>query len=138
MAEFTIHNPESMQPPAAKYSYGLEVPPNARWLHISGQIPVDRNGNTPDDFQAQVELAYENVRAVLHSAGMDVSDLVKVNAYLTRAEDIPVYRACRDRFNNDHRPASTLVVVTSLVSPAWRVEIEAVAAQAAGAGEASR
>ena len=61
---------------------------------------------------------------------MTPSNLVKVNVYLLRPEDIPALRTARDRFQGDARPASTLVVVSRLVRPEWLVEIEAIAAQA--------
>ena len=122
-----IHNPKT---PLANYSHGIEVPPNARWLHISGQVAVDDEGKTPESFEAQVELVFKNLGAVLASAGMSPRDLVKVTVYLLRPEDIPALRAARDRFQGDARPASTLVVVSRLVRPEWLVEIEAIAAQA--------
>ena len=122
------HNP---QPPLANYSLGMEVPPNARWLHISGQVAVDKDGNTPADFESQVALVFQNLGAVLASAEMTPADLVKVNVYLTRPEDIPALRTARDAFQGTNRPASTLVVVSRLVRPEWLVEIEAVAARAA-------
>jgi enamine deaminase RidA (YjgF/YER057c/UK114 family) len=121
------HNPQT---PMANYSHGIEVPPNARWLHISGQVAVDKDGKTPETFESQVALVFENLGAVLASAGMTPKDLVKVNVYLLRPEDIPALRAARDKFQGDARPASTLVVVSRLVRPEWLVEIEAVAAQA--------
>ena len=121
------HNP---QKPLANYSLGMEVPPNARWLHISGQVAVDKDGKTPSDFQAQVNLVFHNLGAVLTSAGMTPADLVKVNVFLTRPEDIPALRAARDAFQGVNRPASTMVVVKQLVRPEWLVEIEAVAARA--------
>ena len=124
---FKAHNPRT---PLANYSHGIEVPPNARWLHISGQVAVDKDGRTPEGFEAQVELVFANLRAVLESAGMTPQDLVKVNVFLLRPEDIPALRAARDRFQGDARPASTLVVVSRLARPEWLVEIEAVAAQA--------
>ena len=37
-------NPAGMAQPASRYSQGVEVPPNARWLHISGQIGVGPDG----------------------------------------------------------------------------------------------
>ena len=122
-----IHNP---QVPMANYSHGIEVAPNARWLHVSGQVAVDKDGKTPETFEAQVALVFDNLRAVLDSAGMTPKDLVKVNVYLLRPEDIPALRAARDTFQGDARPASTLVIVSRLVRPEWLVEIEAVAAQA--------
>ena len=122
------HNPQT---PLANYSHGIEVPPNARWLHISGQVAVDKDGKTPERFEDQVQLVFDNLRAVLAQAGMSPKDLVKVNVYLLRPEDIPALRAARDAFQGDARPASTLVIVSRLVRPEWLVEIEAVAAQAA-------
>ena len=122
------HNPQT---PLANYSHGIEVPPNARWLHISGQVAVDKDGKTPERFEDQVQLVFDNLRAVLAQAGMSPQDLVKVNVYLLRPEDIPALRAARDAFQGAARPASTLVIVSRLVRPEWLVEIEAVAAQAA-------
>jgi 2-iminobutanoate/2-iminopropanoate deaminase len=123
----TPHNPQT---PLANYSLGIEVPPNARWLYISGQVAVDKDGKTPPDFDAQVKLVFQNLTAVLESAQMTGADLVKVNVYLTRVEDIPALRIARDAFQGANRPASTLVVVSRLARPEWLVEIEAVAAKA--------
>ena len=124
----TAHNPQT---PLANYSHGIEVPPNARWLYISGQVAVDKDANTPADFESQVKLVFQNLGAVLASANMTPADLVKVNVYLTRPEDIPELRTARDAFQGSARPASTLVVISCLARPEWLVEIEAVAAQAA-------
>ena len=120
------HNPQT---PLANYSLGMEVPPNARWLHISGQVAVDKDGKTPEDFQGQVNLVFHNLGAVLTSAGMTPADLVKVNAFLTRPEDIPAFRAARDAFQGANRPASTALVVKQLFRPEWLVEVEAIAAR---------
>jgi enamine deaminase RidA (YjgF/YER057c/UK114 family) len=87
------HNPQT---PLANYSHGIEVPPNARWLHISGQVAVDNDGRTPERFEDQVQLVFDNLRAVLAKAGMSPKDLVKVNVYLLRPEDIPALRAARE------------------------------------------
>jgi enamine deaminase RidA (YjgF/YER057c/UK114 family) len=125
-----IHNPPGVAGPLAAYSHGVEAAPGARWLHVSGQVAVAPDGSTPEGIEAQADLAYRNLGAVLASAGMVPGDLVKVNVYLTRPEDIPALRAARDRFQGDARPASTLVVVQALARPEWRVEIEAVAARA--------
>ena len=32
------HNPDSVAPPFGTYSHGIEVPPDARWLYVSGQV----------------------------------------------------------------------------------------------------
>jgi len=127
MSTLKIHNPPTIAAPAAAYSLGIEAPPNARWLYVSGQIPADADGTVPEGIEAQARLAFRNVAAVLESAGMGVDDLVKVTMFLTRKEDIAPFRAIRDQWLGDARPDSTLVVVLGLVRPEWRCEIEAVA-----------
>jgi len=38
------HTPSTIAAPAALYVHGMEVPPGARWLFISGQIGVHPDG----------------------------------------------------------------------------------------------
>ena len=128
-ASVKVHNPADVAGPFSAYSHGLEVPPGARWLHVSGQVAVDPDGRTPEGIEAQAALAFRNLGTVLASAGMAAGDVVKLTVYLTQAGDIPALRAARDGFQGDARPASTLVVVQALARPEWRVEIEAVAAR---------
>jgi 2-iminobutanoate/2-iminopropanoate deaminase len=56
--------------------------------------------------------------------------LVKVTAYVTRADQVANYRDVRDRVLDGVEVASTLVVVAALATPEWVVEIDAVAAAA--------
>jgi len=72
---------------------------------------------------------WRNILNVLESAGMGVENLVKVNHYLTKPESIPGYGEVRSRMLGAARPASTMVVVASLVMPEWLVEVEAWAAK---------
>ena len=125
-----IHNPDTVAPPASIYSQGIEVPPNARWLHIAGQVGVKPDGVMAKGFEAQCKQTWENLIAVLHSAGMDIPDLVKVNGYITDKADVAAFREVRVPYLGDTRTAFTLVVVADLASPDWLVEIDAVAAKA--------
>jgi enamine deaminase RidA (YjgF/YER057c/UK114 family) len=124
------HNPSRVAAPSGPYSHGIEVPPNARWLHISGQVGTAPDGTVPDGIAAQTENCWRNIRAILEEAGMGMGDLVKVTAFLTDAGDLAAYRTARDNILGAARPASTLVVVARLVRPEWRVEVEAIAAKA--------
>lgn len=118
-------------PPAfSAYSLAVEAPPDARWLHISGQVGVDTAGRLADGAAAQMAQCWRNILAILAEAQMGPQDLVKVTAYLTRQEDVGHYREVRDSLLGGAEPASTLVVVRGLAHPDWLVEIEAVAAQA--------
>lgn len=127
---FKIHNPSKVNKPSAAYSHGIEVAPQARWLHVSGQIGVAADGRAGANFEQQAEIAWRNLLAVLESADMSVENLVKVTSFLTSPDNIVAYRAIRDRFQSGHRPASTLVVVAGLASPQWLIEVEATAAKA--------
>ena len=122
------HNPGAIAAAFSRYSLGVEAPATARWLYVSGQVGVAPDGAVADGSEAQMEAAWRNVLAILDSAGMGPGDLVKVTAYLTRAEDTGLYREVRDRMLAGAEPASTLVVITALAHPDWLVEIEAVAA----------
>ncbi len=124
------HNPPSITSSRSNYSHGVEVPPNARWLYISGQVPVAADGSTPDGIEAQVELAFDNVKLVLAEAGMGLSDVVRINAYLTDAEYFPAFRDLRNRLFSEHKAASTALAIAALAHPQFKVEIEAVAAKA--------
>ena len=81
-------NPETTFPPQAIYSHGVEVPPGARILYVAGQVGIDAEGNTPGDFEAEANIAFANVVAVLADAGMKPTDIVKLNTYMTRPEDM--------------------------------------------------
>jgi enamine deaminase RidA (YjgF/YER057c/UK114 family) len=125
------HNPPTVHAPAGKYSHGVEAPAGTRLLYVSGQVGTKPDGKTAAGDAAQCDQAWANVKNVLAGAGMSLDDVIKFNAYVTRADLIPVYRAARDRaVGNMVPPASTLVVVAALADPSWVVEIECVAAKA--------
>ena len=125
-----IHTPTTVAPPFGAYSHGIEVPPNARWLYVSGQVGVQPDGRMADGIDAQIEWAYRNLLAVLEAAGMGPEDIVRLNQYLVRAADVAAIRTGRVKVLGDGKPASTLVVAAALASPDWLVEVEAVAAKA--------
>lgn len=126
----TRHNPAALAPPFSSYSHGITAPAEARWLLVSGQVGVDPGGGLAEPPRAQFEQTWRNLLAVLADAGMAPRDLVKVTAYLTRPEDVPLFRETRDAALDGAEPASTLIIVAGLAHPDWLVEIEAVAAAA--------
>lgn len=124
------YNPDTVAPPFSAYSHAVEVPQGARLLYVSGQLGVAPDGTVPDDFAGQAEQAFRNVLSVLEAAGMAAGDLVRVNTYLTDSKDIAAYREIRDRHLAGHRAASTMLVISALAQPHFRIEVEAVAAKA--------
>jgi enamine deaminase RidA (YjgF/YER057c/UK114 family) len=126
----TKHNPDSVAPPIAAYSHGVEVPPEARWLYVSGQVAIAPDGTVPEGIEAQADQVFRNILNVLASAGMGAEHLVRINTYLTEADDMAGFRKVRDEYVGEHAPASTMIVIDALARPEFRIEIEAVAAKA--------
>lgn len=126
-------NPTTVAPPFSRYSLGVETPLGARWLTVSGQVGVRPDGALAEGFEAQYEQALRNVLAVVAAAGMKAGDIVKLTTFMLDGADVPKAREIRLRLMGDAAPASTLVLVAGLASPAWLVEIEAVAAKAVAA-----
>jgi len=125
-----VHNPRSIGAPIGTYSHGIEVPAGARWLYVAGQIGVRPDGSVPATIEEQTEVVWQNILAVLADAGMGIGDVVKITSFLTRHENFPRFAEVRAKFLGSHRPASTLLVISSLARPEFLVEVEAIAAKA--------
>jgi enamine deaminase RidA (YjgF/YER057c/UK114 family) len=123
------YNPDSISSSRSNYSHAVEIPPNARTLYISGQVPVAADGSTPESIEDQVALAFNNVLTVLAEAGMSLEDVVRINVYLTDEAYFPAFRDHRNRLFTKHKAASTALSVAALAHPQFKVEIEAVAAK---------
>ncbi|WP_448955352.1 RidA family protein [Labrys neptuniae] len=123
-------NPANIAPPARNlYAHGVEVPAGSRALHIAGQVGVRPDGSIAGDVAAQTEQIMQNLEAILAEAGMGFEDIVKLNAYLLKPEDIFTYAGIRNRYFAGSPPATTAVVVSALAVPEWLVEVDAVAAR---------
>ena len=78
---------------------------------------------------AQIRQVFVNLRAALAAAGASMSQVVKLTVFLTDLADLAEYRRVRDEFVDVAAPpASTLVQVSALVRPEFRIEVEALAA----------
>jgi enamine deaminase RidA (YjgF/YER057c/UK114 family) len=100
-----------------------------RQLVCSGQDAVDADGNPqhPGDMAAQLELAIDNLEAVLAAADMTLASIVRLNFYTTDVDELFKHFArVTDRFGNS-RFASTLLGVAQLPAPQLLVLLEATA-----------
>ena len=130
---FTLLNPHDVQPPFAPLSWGIEMQGPRRLVVVSGQVGEDASGRIGDGFLDQCRLTWSNVGSVLRDAGMGPSNLLRTGIFITRhvemTEEITrQFNALRVEFLGDHRPASTMIMVHSLMKPQWLVEIDAIAA----------
>ncbi|CAI9413911.1 RidA family protein [Nocardioides sp. T2.26MG-1] len=97
------------------------------FLFVSGQTPLTETGAVPDDAGEQATVVIGKVRALLAGAGASLDDVVKVAYFLTDIGDLDAVRAALDAVLPHPRPAASLVEVSALVDPRFRVEIEATA-----------
>jgi enamine deaminase RidA (YjgF/YER057c/UK114 family) len=120
--------PAGIRPPFARYSHAVEVPAGHRLLFCSGQLGIGPDESVPGTVEGQTERCFENIRAILADAGMDLSHIIRINAFVTGREHLKGYMAARDRYVADPPPASTLMIVSGFARPEFLVEIEVVAA----------
>ncbi|GAA0507197.1 hypothetical protein Ade02nite_50630 [Paractinoplanes deccanensis] len=121
-------------PPTNGYSHAVTV--TGALTLVSGQVPLDADGRLvgAGDALEQTRQVFRNLAAALAAAGASMSDVVKLTVFLTDLADLAAFRTARDEFIDLTRPpASSLVQVSGLVNPAFKVEIEAIAATEASA-----
>ena len=92
---------------------------------VSGTAPImPGDADPPDDPYGQARVCLEIIGRALAEAGATLDDVVRTRIYVTDARYIDdVGRAHAEAFATA-RPATT-GIVTSLLDPRWRVEIEA-------------
>jgi 2-iminobutanoate/2-iminopropanoate deaminase len=120
--------PASIKPPFARYSHGIALPAGHRLVLTSGQLGIGADDRVPADAEAQAELCFGNIAAILAEDGMTLSDIVRLNAYVTAREHMAGYMRSRDRQFPGTPPASTLMIVSGFTRAEFVVEIEAIAA----------
>ena len=113
-----------------------ELPPPGQFTHvvkkgkmvfISGQTaePEAEIGNLEP--MAQAERVFSYLKSGIKAAGGDMSDIVKINIFLTDLSQFPAILEWRPKFFKEPYPAATCLVVNSMVRPELIMEIEAIA-----------
>ncbi len=114
--------------PFSNYSQAVEAPPGSRLIAVSGQVGVDPGGMLAATEAGQHEQTWRNIFSILEASGMGRENIIEVTAYLTAQSGVPIYREVRDRMLDGAKPASTLLIISGLADPAWKVEISVLAA----------
>jgi enamine deaminase RidA (YjgF/YER057c/UK114 family) len=112
------------------YSRALAV---GREVLISGTTGYDyATMAMPEDPAEQARNIFAAFAAVLREAGGTLADIVRLRTFVTDASFCePVLKVQGDMFK-DIRPAATIVVVSGLLKPEMKVEIEAEARLSSG------
>lgn len=120
-------NPPGLSTPAT-YSHIVKV---GQTLYIAGQVGAKEDGTLAGEaMAAQFEQVLVNLRTALASQGADFSHVAKITIFVTSITEFraPEMAKIREKFFGTHRPASTLVQIQQLANPAYKIEIEAIAA----------
>ena len=121
--------PRTIRKPFANYSHGVLVEAESDLIFCSGQLGIGPDDTIPADTGAQAELCFTNIAAILHEGGMSLTDVVRINAYVTDRAFMSAYMSVRDRLFTTPAPASTLMIVSGFTRPEFKIEIEVVAAR---------
>jgi 2-iminobutanoate/2-iminopropanoate deaminase len=102
-------------------------------VYLSGQIPLDpKTGQlVGGDIAAQTDRVMNNLRAVLHAAGLSFEHVVRCTIYLMDMNDFGAVNEVYGRYFPANPPARATVQVAGLPKGA-RVEIDAVAVATKG------
>jgi enamine deaminase RidA (YjgF/YER057c/UK114 family) len=99
------------------FDQGELIEGHQRQLVCSGQDAVDADGTPqhPGDMAAQLELALDNLEAVLAGADMTFANIVRLNFYTTDVDELlnNYIPTVTDRFGNS-RYATTVLGVAQL------------------------
>lgn len=96
------------------------------FVFVSGQASVDGNGViVPGDFEEEMRRSMQNVIDILQSAGLTLSNVVRVTSYVHDPTDLPLYNQLyREYFS---RPFPARTTITSCLSGALKFEIDVIA-----------
>jgi enamine deaminase RidA (YjgF/YER057c/UK114 family) len=102
-----------------------------RELFCSGQDAVDADGNPrhPGDMAAQLELALDNLEAVLAAGEMTLANVVRLTVFTTDVDELfKHWASLAGRFgSSDGSFATSVLGVTRLAAPQLLVLLEATA-----------
>lgn len=113
----------SGSPYEPRYGFSRAVRSGDR-VHVSGTAPIWPDGSCPDDPAEQARRCFEIALTALREAGGGTGDVVRTRMYLVDAGDADAVGEVHGELFADVRPAATMVVVSGLLDPRWRVEIE--------------
>lgn len=109
------------------FSDAVVVDGPGRWIHVAGQLGLDRCGALIEgDIYLETTAALSRLGRALNQAGAKRSDVVRIVAYLTDLGRFEEFNRARADYFGDALPASTAVQVAGLLLGA-AVEIDAVA-----------
>ena len=110
--------------PSPPFSPGMRY---GNLLFTAGAVGTDASGKVPADIRAQARNTFDNLKAVLATAGSDFNRVLKVTVYLTDMSEFEAMNEVYRTYFTGDLPARTTVGVAALARKEMRIEIEMVA-----------
>ncbi|MGD8641714.1 MAG: RidA family protein [Gammaproteobacteria bacterium] len=106
------------------YSQAVKV---GEAVYLSGQIPLDPATMelVQGDMKVQIQRVFDNLKAVANAAGGDLSDVVKLNIFLTDLGHFALVNDIMAEYFQQPYPARAAIGVASLPKGA-QVEMDAI------------
>ena len=114
--------------PAAIGPYSQAIQAEGKTIYVSGQLPVDpaTGAFAGEDIQSQTRQSLENIKAILATAGADMSSVVKTTVLLKNIADFGAMNEIYAQYFQQPFPARAAFQVGALPKDAL-VEIEVIA-----------
>jgi enamine deaminase RidA (YjgF/YER057c/UK114 family) len=100
---------------------------DGEWVFVSGTTGFDyASMSISEDLVQQTEQCFKNIQAALRQAGAELTDVVRVNYILPKAERFSECWPVMRKYFGEIRPAATMISA-GLVDPRMLIEIEVTA-----------
>ena len=112
-------------PYEAAYGFSRAVRSGNRII-VAGTAPVEADGSSsPGGAAQQARRCFAIILGAIAELGGSAADIVRTRMYLVDPADADAVGAVHGDIFGEIRPAATMVVVSALLRPEWRIEIEA-------------
>jgi enamine deaminase RidA (YjgF/YER057c/UK114 family) len=126
--ELIPHNPtEGVYSTGGDWVHAMEVRGAERLLFVSGTMGLRPDFTAPPTVEEQLVCVWDNIRAILASAGMTTDNIIRLTSYIRDATYAEANAQARIKALGDRRIPTTAIVVQTLESE-WLVELEIIAA----------
>jgi len=106
------------------YSQGIIASP---FVFVSGQIPIDPvTGQMPEGIEAQTNLIFSHIQAVLNETSLSLNNVVKTTVFLKNLSDFATMNEIYAQYFKPPYPARSTVEVSNLPKGAL-IEVECIA-----------